>query len=78
MGAAVIPETMMVSDLLKPTGYDCPEDLIGKTFTEAMASETLNIQDTKEVTVSANGAVTVEPDDGYDAIKKVIITVEVE
>ena len=33
--SAQIPETMLLSDLLKATGYDCPEELVGKTFTEA-------------------------------------------
>ena len=33
--SATIPETMPLSDLLKSTGYDCPESLQGKTFNEA-------------------------------------------
>ena len=33
--SATIPSTKLVSDLLKPTGFDCPEDLKGKTFEEA-------------------------------------------
>ena len=33
--SARIPDTMLLSDLLKPTGYDCPEELQGKTFAEA-------------------------------------------
>ena len=35
--SAQIPETMLLSDLLKSTGYDCPEDLQGRTFAEATA-----------------------------------------
>lgn len=35
--SAQIPETMLLSDLLKATGYDCPADLMGKTFAEATA-----------------------------------------
>ncbi len=33
--SATIPSTKLVSDLLKSTGFDCPEDLKGKTFEEA-------------------------------------------
>ena len=33
--SATIPETALVSDLLKPTGFDCPDDLRGKTFSQA-------------------------------------------
>ena len=40
--SAKIPETMLLSDLLKPTGYDCPEELQGKTVSqivEAISSD---------------------------------------
>lgn len=33
--SATIPSEMLLSDLLKPTGYDCPVSLQGKTFEEA-------------------------------------------
>lgn len=33
--SAIIPDNMLLSDLLKATGYDCPEELKGKTFAEA-------------------------------------------
>lgn len=33
--SAKIPVNMEIKDLLKATGYDCPEDLQGKTFNEA-------------------------------------------
>lgn len=32
--SATIPENMLLSDLLKATGYDCPEAMQGKTFAE--------------------------------------------
>lgn len=35
--SASIPETMLLSDLLKATGYDCPEKLQGKTVSEIVA-----------------------------------------
>lgn len=33
--SAQIPDSMLLSDLLKATGYDCPSTLQGKTFAEA-------------------------------------------
>lgn len=35
--SAQIPETMLLSDLLKATGYDCPKELQGKTVAEIVA-----------------------------------------
>lgn len=32
--SARIPDTMLLSDLLKATGYDCPSELQGLTFAE--------------------------------------------
>lgn len=33
--SAIIPENMLLSDLLKATGYNCPDELKGLTFAEA-------------------------------------------
>lgn len=33
--SATIPSNKQLDDLLKPTGFDCPESLKGKTFSEA-------------------------------------------
>lgn len=33
--SANIPDTMLLSDLLKLSGYNCPDELLGKTFAEA-------------------------------------------
>lgn len=35
--SAKIPNTMLLSDLLKATGYDCPDELAGKTVAEIVA-----------------------------------------
>jgi hypothetical protein len=76
--SARIPETMLLSDLLKPTGYDCPEDLQGKTFEEATSgSSDLKVQTNKEATITENGTIVIGPDEGYDATKKVTATVNV-
>ena len=37
--SANIPEHMLLSDLLKATGYNCPSNLQGKTFKEATAGD---------------------------------------
>ena len=44
--SAQIPETMLLSDLLKATGYDCPEAAVGKTVAEIVA--TIPSDDDKE------------------------------
>lgn len=36
--SANIPETKLVSELLKPTGFNCPEQWQGKTVGEILAS----------------------------------------
>ena len=36
--SATIPETMLLSDLLKSTGYDCPEKLQGMTVAQIEAA----------------------------------------
>lgn len=78
MGASVIPETAMVRDILKPTGYDCPEDLIDKTFAEATAGgDEVEVESVKEVTVDVSeysGPITIEPSSGKDAMGQVVIT----
>ncbi len=60
--SAQIPETMLLSDLLKATGYDCPEELQGKTFAEATVGES-EVQ-TKSVTITTNTSTEVKPDAG--------------
>lgn len=43
--SAQIPETMLLSDLLKATGYDCPEAAVGKTVAEIVANIPTNDKD---------------------------------
>lgn len=73
--SAQIPETMLLSDLLKATGYDCPEELQGKTFAEATAGG--DVQTNKAATIdvsSYTGAVTIKPDTDYESMKKTTVT----
>lgn len=75
--SARIPDTMLLSDLLKATGYDCPEELQGKTFAEATSGGKDKTQTTKEISVDVSSytePVTIEPDEDYKAMKKVVLT----
>lgn len=60
--SANIPNNMLMSDLLKATGYDCPENLQGQTFVGATSGGTET--QTKEVDITANGKTKVTPDSG--------------
>lgn len=74
--SAQIPETMLLSDLLKATGYDCPVDLQGKTFAEATSGGDTKISTNTdaEIDVSAyTEPVVIEPAEGYDATKKTTV-----
>ena len=77
--SANIPETKLVSELLKPTGFNCPEDLTGKTFAEATSGSSAEIEASKSVTIKVSEytePVTITPTTGKDGMAKVIITLE--
>ena len=74
--SAQIPETMLLSDLLKATGYDCPEEAVGKTVAEIISGGSA-ISTNSEVSIDVStygGPIEVTPGDDYDATKKVTIT----
>ena len=76
--SAQIPDTMPLSDLLKPTGYDCPESLQGKTFTEATSGGgNISLEANKEVSITANGIIEIIPTKGKDGMKKVTANVNI-
>lgn len=76
--SARIPGNMLLSDLLKSTGYDCPERLQGKTFDESTTGEgNISIEANKEVTISENGTTVINPSEGKDAMEKVTVNVNV-
>lgn len=72
--SATIPETMLLSDLLKATGYDCPAELQGKTFAEATVGES-EVQ-AKTATIVANTSTEIKPDAGK-LLSKVTVTTAV-
>jgi len=75
--SATIPNGMLLSDLLKATGYDCPSNLQGKTFAQATAGAGIDIETNKTATVNASTytqAVEITPSDTYEAMEKVTLT----
>ena len=75
--SAEIPNNMLLSDLLKATGYDCPASLKGKTFKQATAGAGIDIESNKAVSVNAGTytqAVEITPSDTYEAMEKVTLT----
>lgn len=75
--SATIPNGMLLSDLLKATGYDCPENLQSKTFKQATAGAGIDLEANKAVTVNAGEytqAIEIEPSDTYEAMEKVTLT----
>lgn len=73
---AEIPENMLLSDLLKATGYDCPKEAVGKTVAEIISGGDTKISTNTdaEIDVSAyTEPVVIEPAEGYDATKKVTV-----
>ncbi len=76
--SATIPNSMLLSDLLKATGYDCPEDLKGKTFKQATSGGETDLEENHAVTINAGEytqPVEVTPAEGKDGMEKVTVTV---
>ena len=76
--SATIPETMLLSDLLKSTGYDCPEAAVGKTVSEIVSGgDDVTLEDNKTASVNVSSystPVEVTPSEGKDGMKKATIT----
>ena len=75
--SATIPNSMLLSDLLKSTGYDCPENLQGKTFKQATAGAGIDLEANHAVTVDVSEyaqPIQIEPSDTYEAMEKVTLT----
>lgn len=78
--SAKIPVNMEIKDLLKSTGYDCPEDLQGKTFNEATSgagggsggganiAKKLNAQ---AIRASVENGQAITPPDGVDGFSEI-------
>lgn len=77
--SAKIPVNMEIKDLLKATGYDCPEDLQGKTFNEATSgtggggNANLTIKEIKAQMIrnSVTNGQAITPPDGVDGFSEI-------
>lgn len=65
--SATIPSNKQLDDLLKPTGFDCPENLKGKTFREATSGGGGG-RTPQKLNVTANGNYNTPDDVYYDPI----------
>lgn len=76
--SATIPENMLLSDLLKATGYDCPDDLQGKTFEESTSGggeADLEANHASSVNVEEyTQPIEITPAEGKDGMEKVTLT----
>ncbi len=75
--SAEIPNGMLLSDLLKATGYDCPEALKGKTFKQATAGAGIDLEANHASSVNVGSytqPIEITPSDTYEAMEKVTLT----
>lgn len=74
--SATIPNGMLLSDLLKATGYDCPANLAGKTFAQATAGAGIDLEANHASSVDVSTytqAIEITPSDTYEAMEKVTL-----
>ena len=75
--SARIPDSMLLSDLLKATGYDCPDTLKGKTFKQATAGAGIDLEANHASSVNVGSytqAIEIVPSDTYEAMEKLTLT----
>ena len=75
--SANIPETMPIKDLLKSTGYNCPDALANKTFDEATSGGDVKVESNKAATIDVSQytePVVIKPTSGKDAMAKTTVT----
>ena len=80
--SAQVPETKTLKDLLKPTGFDCPEELQDKTFAEATSGGGGSGITIEPITITQNGTTTAPSGKAYSPItvnvpKEVVLSVPV-
>ena len=66
--SAQIPGTKTLKDLLKPTGFDCPEELQDKTFAEATSGGGGSGITIEPITITQNGTTTAPSGKAYSPI----------
>lgn len=66
--SATIPSNKQLDDLLKPTGFDCPENLKGKTFAEATSGGGGGGRTRQSLAITSNGTYNTPEGVYYDPI----------
>lgn len=75
---AILTDKVPILEILKPTGYNCPEELLDKTWGDVTKSGGgASIEKNKAVSITANGSSVISPTAGKDAMAKVTLTVDV-
>ena len=77
MSNNIMTANVLMKDVLKPSGWECPEALLDKTFAQAVSGSSSDVEDNKEVTLTANGETEITPTSGKTSMKKVTATVAV-
>lgn len=75
MSNNIMTANILMKDVLKPSGWECPEALLNKTFAQAVAGG--DVEDNKTATITANGTVEITPTSGKTSMKKVTANVAV-
>lgn len=77
MAANIMKSKLPLSEIVKTSGFGVPEKYARVTFRDLVENgEKVTMQDVKEVTLSEEGTFTIEPAEGFDSMKKVVVTVE--
>lgn len=77
MSNNIMTANILMKDVLKPSGWECPEALLDKTFAQAVSGSSSDVEDNKTVTLTANGEAEITPSSGKTSMKKVTATVAV-
>ena len=77
MSNNIMTANILMKDVLKPSGWECPESLLNKTFAQAVSGSSSDVEDNKTATITANGTVEITPTSGKTSMKKVTATVAV-
>ena len=77
MSNNIMTANILMKDVLKPSGWECPEALLDKTFAQAVSGSSSDVEDNKTATITANGTVEITPTSGKTSMKKVTATVAV-
>jgi len=77
MSNNIMTANILMKDVLKPSGWECPQALLNKTFAQAVSGSSEDVEDNKTATITANGTVEITPTSGKTSMKKVTATVAV-